>query len=174
VHQLDIGDVERPNRWHIADQQVEGLIAPNVATQTTPVNLDFVNMEQEAIQTSGFFNEGNGYTVAGIPGIPGNTTDPAINTDNIAMQVVTYIEIPEPGVYVMGVASDDGFRVIARETGGGPFRIETPASLAGGHFAVDSGPGLRWHHCGASHPADQDRPGAGGSASCGCPPQQRR
>jgi hypothetical protein len=141
VHQLNMGDNERPNRWHIADQQVEGLFGANVATQTGPVNIDYVNVEQAAVQTTGFFNEGNGYPVALIPGIPGNTTVAGRNTDNIAMDVVTYIELPTAGVYSMGVASDDGFRVIARESWGRlPFRVESPASIAGYHGAVSAGP----------------------------------
>jgi hypothetical protein len=141
VHQLDIGDVERPNRWHIADQQLEGLFGANVGTQSGNINLDYVNMEQAAVQTSGFFNEAGGYSVALIPGIPGNTTVAGRNTDNIAMDVVTYIEIPQPGNYLMGVASDDGFRVIAGETWSRlPFRVESPASIAGYLGAVSAGP----------------------------------
>jgi hypothetical protein len=82
-----------------------------------------------------------GYTVDGIPGIPGTTTIAGRATDNIALEAVTYIELPNPGFYLMGVASDDGFRVIAREKWSRlPFRVESPASIAGYHGAVPRGP----------------------------------
>ena len=45
----------------------------------------------------------------GIPGIPGNSV--GYPTDNIAAEVITYIEFPIPGYYTMGVNSDDGFKV---------------------------------------------------------------
>jgi hypothetical protein len=142
VHQLDyIGTQQRQNRWHVADQQLEGLFGPNVGGETEAIQLDYINMEQEAIQTSGFFGEAGGYTVAAIPGIPGTVTIADRATDNIAMDVVTYIEFPEAGFYRMGVASDDGFRVIARESWDRlPLRIESPAAIAGWVGAVSRGP----------------------------------
>lgn len=43
-----------------------------------------------------------------MPGIPGTTG----STDGIAAEVLTYAEIPAPGVYTLIVNSDDGFRTI--------------------------------------------------------------
>jgi hypothetical protein len=50
-----------------------------------------------------------------IPGIPGlGTADH--NTDNLAGEAITYVEFTAPGVYTMGVNSDDGFKVTASDT----------------------------------------------------------
>jgi hypothetical protein len=142
LHQLDyIGTQQRQNRWSVADQQLEGLFGPSVATESGTIVVDYVNMEQEAVQTSGFFNADGGYAVDAFPGIPGNTTIAGRDTDNIAIEFLTYIEFPETGLYRMGVASDDGFRVIARESWGRlPLRIESPASIEGWIGAVPRGP----------------------------------
>ncbi|HOY60471.1 MAG TPA: hypothetical protein PK640_20320, partial [Verrucomicrobiota bacterium] len=52
---------------------------------------------------------------APIPGIPG-TGNTAYNTDNIAAEVIAYLEFPAAGFYQMGVNSDDGFRVNVGDT----------------------------------------------------------
>lgn len=37
--------------------------------------------------------------------------DPDGNTDNFSIEATTFLALPEPGIYTMGVNSDDGFRV---------------------------------------------------------------
>ena len=117
VHQLGTLQAEAdagraiPNRWHARDQQMENLFGPSVAT--VPANqvqvLSTINFNgDEPLANVGFFTGD-----VKIPGIPGAKA--SRNTDDIAMEVVTYIEFANAGFYYMGVNSDDGFNVIARE-----------------------------------------------------------
>ena len=114
VHQLDTLDGAPStigNRWHIRDQQLEDLFGPSVAG--VPANqvqvLSTINFNgDDPLVDIGFFTGD-----VAIPGIPSAKASRA--TDDIAMEVVTYIEFPTAGFYYMGVNSDDGFNVIARE-----------------------------------------------------------
>src|SRR5439155_8610071 len=65
-----------------------------------------------------------------IPGIPGTTLD----TDNIAMQARTYLEL-KAGLYRFGVNSDDGFRVTAESAPQDLLR----STLISGEFNADRG-----------------------------------
>lgn len=47
-----------------------------------------------------------------IPGIPGTDPDSGLNRDNIAGEIIGYLDLPA-GLHRLGVNSDDGFRVTA-------------------------------------------------------------
>jgi hypothetical protein len=126
------------NRWHVRDQQLENLFGPS-SIATAPVTLDRINLDAPD-GTNALPAAGTGFFVVGstpsrpdtiIPGIPSSKASRF--TDDIAMEVVTYIELPTAGFYYMGVNSDDGFNVIAREAlkrlpG---LKIESPALFTG-------------------------------------------
>ena len=80
-----------------------------------------VNFQQQANETQGRFNAGNGFPDALIPGTP----EPA-DWNNIVQEITAYIEFPEAGYYRMGVNSDDGFKVSNALSGQGP--VDDPAT----------------------------------------------
>jgi hypothetical protein len=142
VNQMDVLDGWNgtQNRWHAADQQSMGLFLPSVATLSGPQNIDVVNMNADGDAGAPSATVGIFPNDSAIPGVPGNVTK-ADKTDNIAMNVVTYIEFPAEGYYSMGVNSDDGFRVVAREAlPRTALMIESPASIAGAVGAMSGGP----------------------------------
>lgn len=69
-----------------------------------------INFEQAGVGAGNFQDDSfsdvilTDHPFPGIPGITGST-------DNFTMEIATYLEFPEPGVYTMGVNSDDGFKV---------------------------------------------------------------
>lgn len=66
-----------------------------------------------------------------IPGTPG-LGNAAGNTDNLSGEVLTYVEFPSAGFYMMGVNSDDGFKVTSTHAPGtAPITVTAPASIAG-------------------------------------------
>jgi type III restriction enzyme len=72
--------------------------------------IDYVNFDQASGEAGNFKGSGLGELAVndeGIPGIPGVNG----STDNIAGEVLTFVEIPAAGVYAMVVNSDDGFQV---------------------------------------------------------------
>ncbi len=114
VHQLgtlDGAGSTIANRWHARDQQLAGLFGPSTATVAADADqvLSTVNFNGD----DPLANIANFTGDVAIPGIPGTKASRA--TDDIAMEIITYIEIPTAGYYQMGVYSDDGFQVIARE-----------------------------------------------------------
>ena len=80
-----------------------------------------VNFQQQANDTQGRFNAGNGFPDALIPGTP----EPA-DWNNIVQEITAYIEFPEAGYYRMGVNRDDGFKVSNALSGQGP--VDDPAT----------------------------------------------
>lgn len=123
VWQIDqLGTVGLLNYVWRAEQELAGIIGPNVADLTTAVegvfNVDLVNWNQDHATTQiGNFQTGStpSRPDAPIPGIPG-TGNTAYNTDNIAAEIIAYLEFPAAGFYQMGVNSDDGFRVSVGDT----------------------------------------------------------
>ncbi len=121
VHQVDQpGTAALGTRTHRAEQQLAGIIAPNVADLAAATdgvfsaslinwNQDFATAEIGNFQTTSTPSRPD----AQIPGIPG--TGFQLN-DSIAAEVITYIEFPTAGLYTMGVNSDDGFKVTATDT----------------------------------------------------------
>ena len=68
----------------------------------------------------GYFTTANGYPDVQAPGLPGSVSG---YFDQYASEFLTYIEFPKAGLYTMGVASDDCFRVTPVETN--PFLGDT-------------------------------------------------
>ncbi len=111
THQLDTA---RGNTIPLAESQLAGDLGPSVhdpAGHSTPQGADgffrieSVNFDQAAVTAVGSIL-GDDF----IPGIPGLGTNTAGNTDNIAAEALTFLEL-QPGLYTMVVQSDDGFQV---------------------------------------------------------------
>jgi hypothetical protein len=159
INQADqLGATVLPSMILRAEQQLAGLYGTNVANLTGAdaagfvADADVINWNQE-LGVGGTGVEIGSFTSAStppaadeaIPGIPGNTTNPGMNTDDIAADVRTYVEFPTAGVHFLGVNSDDGFNVTAAEGPGahiGALEVSTPAAIAGSYAAVYADPDL--------------------------------
>jgi hypothetical protein len=151
IYQVDETGGNAPvNQVARAEQELAGILGPNVADLTTStggswVINDFINWNQE-------FNTGGNSTEAGsfqstsdparpdqpIPGMPGTGTA-AHNLDAIAGEVIGYVEFPAAGVYYLGVNSDDGFAVTGTDkppVNNGALVVTGPASIAGSYHAL--------------------------------------
>lgn len=147
VWQIDqLGTVGLLTYVRRAEQELAGIIGPNVADMTTAVDgvfsVDLVNWNQDhATAQIGNFQTGSTPSKpdAPIPGIPG-TGNATYNTDNIAAELIAYLELPAAGFYQMGVNSDDGFRVTLGDTSPAntlALVVSGPPSAAGSyHTAV--------------------------------------
>lgn len=102
VHQVSTG---QPNTVFRADGQLRGDFGANESFEPSSIETTTINYNQDAPGNAGNFNSGNGAEDRLIPGI-----DATINSDNIAMEIQTYLEFNEPGVYTLIFNSDDGFR----------------------------------------------------------------
>ncbi|MBM3823149.1 MAG: hypothetical protein FJ404_09730 [Verrucomicrobia bacterium] len=90
------------------ENQIAGTVGgANVANPKTSVETDVVNYNQDAPGAVGNFSAGNGFEDKPIPGIPGDTG----STDNLTQEIIAFVEFAKPGIYRMGVNSDDGFKV---------------------------------------------------------------
>lgn len=83
----------------------------------------------------GDFTTNNGYADMQFPGLPTlGSTAQNNGYNSFAEEILTYVEFPTNGTYVMGVNSDDGFRV-TRGWGApqnkGALIVNSPASIAG-------------------------------------------
>jgi hypothetical protein len=116
VHQVATG---QPTTLDRTEAQLAGLLGDNIADPNAPGAATGVaappNPSTAPIEfiLSGVVNlnqvpgdAGNFPTDEQMPGIPGTTA----STDNIAAEVLTWLDLPV-GEIVMGVNSDDGFRV---------------------------------------------------------------
>lgn len=122
THQLEtrrhiLGD---SNRIPPAEEQLAGRIGPNIADPAPFtsnghfIETTYINYNQDSTgRDDAVSNIGNfsGATTPArnehpIPGIPG----PAASTDNVAVEVLAYVDLPA-GWVTMGVNSDDGFRL---------------------------------------------------------------
>jgi hypothetical protein len=103
-----------PNTVARAERQLHGDIGANVAL-TVPgpdgyVTQDgVINFNQDSPGAAGNYNTANGFEDQPIPGID-LVSSP--HTDNIAMEILTYIEFPTAGAYQLIFNSDDGFRTL--------------------------------------------------------------
>jgi hypothetical protein len=106
VHQLDTA--APGNTFQRAEDQLAGKLGPNVANPGPnpdgSFDVDLVNFEQDGNE-AGVFNTTEGHS-DGLTGIPGSTG----STDNIAMDVRGYLDLPK-GVYTFGLVSDDNARL---------------------------------------------------------------
>ncbi len=82
-------------------------------------------------------NAGNFNPNVAIPGVtaPDNA---AGNTDNVVAEALSFLEFPTRGFYLMGVNSDDGFKVTSSHDAWSPVVVTAPASVAGPVAAVPS------------------------------------
>ncbi|PYJ80510.1 MAG: hypothetical protein DME22_24055 [Verrucomicrobia bacterium] len=116
VHQVDLGQT-LPATVARAERQLHGDIGANVANvaSLTPASGGYysesavINYEQgdataTPLPAGDFTNE------VLIPGIPGNGVIADRNLDNIAMEILAYIQFPAAGAYRITFNSDDGFR----------------------------------------------------------------
>jgi hypothetical protein len=105
-----------PNSQARAEAQLAGLLinpatgqpydneaVPGPNADSTYNDADVINYEQDAGAAG---SQGNFQPDEAMPGIPGTTG----HTDNIAMEILTYLELPA-GAHTFGVNSDDGFAV---------------------------------------------------------------
>ena len=119
VHQVNqIGSTGLPTFIYRAEQQLAGIIDTNSANLSGAINGVFnvsgiINWNQDAgtTEAGNFRNDSSpaypDEPILGIPGLGKDTTA----TDNIAGEVISYLEFSKAGVYFMGVNSDDGFAV---------------------------------------------------------------
>ncbi|MCX8107212.1 MAG: PA14 domain-containing protein, partial [Verrucomicrobiae bacterium] len=140
VYQVDQdGSTVSANQTSRAEQELAGLLGPNVADLSGAVNGVFlidtiINWNQDGVDIGSIPGD------TPIPGIPGIGKNTARNTDNIAVEIITYAEFPKAGAYMMAVASDDGFKVTATDKAPvniRAVRIHPPSSAAGSYYAVD-------------------------------------
>jgi len=116
VHQVDLGQT-LPATVARAERQLHGDIGANVANvaSLTPASGGYysesavINYEQgdataTPLPAGDFTNE------VLIPGIPGNGVIADRNLDNIAMEILAYIQFPAAGAYRITFNSDEGFR----------------------------------------------------------------
>jgi len=113
THQVEAGQANSDSR---AENQLAGRVGPNVADVAAATGGFFtddnvINYNQDAPGGVGNFTSDTGYEDEPIPGIPGTTG----STDNIAQEILTYVEFPKAGIVTMGVNSDDGFKVTVAE-----------------------------------------------------------
>ena len=88
-----------------AERQLAGLLAPNVADLTAAnpdgtFDVELINLDQDGADAGDFGGDSL------IPGIPGSVG----NTENIAMEVVGYLDL-KAGAYSIGTVSDDSLRL---------------------------------------------------------------
>lgn len=107
----------QPNRLYWTEEQLLGLHGANQANLSQATDgsyIDFTGLVNFNITPasngggdSGNFQTGGGYPDSLFPGIPGAN---GLN-GNSAVELLTFVKFNAAGVYLMGVNSDDGFRV---------------------------------------------------------------
>ncbi|MBX7106728.1 MAG: hypothetical protein K1X57_21820, partial [Gemmataceae bacterium] len=143
IYQLDIPagatdtTLRQANNIEWAEGVLTGKVAPNSADLTGfgadgyYLESGTINYNQPNDAGDGLESNGNFVPDKKIPGIPGKG-DPAAARDNIVGEFLTYVEFPTAGAYMMGVNSDDGFRVTAATgVGSAPVTVLAPAAAAG-------------------------------------------
>src|SRR6266540_6810257 len=139
----------QPNTVTRAENQIAGIITPNVALAGPGPNGSYIytniinwsnnrNGTNTGVELGNFQTNANWtgwpyatYPDAPIPGIPG-TGQAANYTDNIAAEIFAYWDFPAAGYYRLGVNSDDGFAI----------KVGTPGVTNGTAIAsVDVGKG---------------------------------
>jgi hypothetical protein len=124
-----------PNNLEWAEGIMAGGLGANEADLTSFVagvyaEAGTINYSQDVAEEAGNFRPEKVHP--GIPGVNGSM-------DNYASEITTYVEFPKAGYYVMGVNSDDNFRVTVTETLGRQFlEILGPDPVKGFVVAVPS------------------------------------
>ena len=143
----------RGNNTDEAESQLAGLHADGAENIADPAggsvstdgarpgiifNIDgVINFDQDGNPQGVFRDSGDGSTtdraddfIPGIPGLEGGT-------DNMAAEILSYIEFPEAGYYTMIFNSDDGF-LVSETHGAGDDRGATLGVFNGGRGASDT------------------------------------
>lgn len=138
VYQVSSGQANNNAR---TERQLAGLLGDNVADASAtgvasspgkpggakdPIEFEVptvINMSQNGSDNAGHFTTDD--VMPGIPGTGGST-------DNIAAEIITYIQFPTAGLYTMGVNSDDGFRTTAGDA------LGLAGEFDGGRGAADT------------------------------------
>lgn len=143
------GSSSVPTRVYAAEELLAGIWTNNnVANLTSntvngyfrlagtgPTN-GLINFNYQAPGTgAGDFQVGTGYQDMQFPGMPtlGSTAQNS-GFNSFAFEALAYVEFPTNGTYVMGVNSDDGFRVTrgwGAPTDKGALIVNSPSSVAG-------------------------------------------
>ena len=106
-------------RVYWANEQVAGLHGTNAANLTgfndsgyldyqTFLNFNITPSSVSGGAEQGDFTTNNGYADVLFPGLPGTVGN---GTDNSSLEVLCFLQFSAPGLYEMGVNSDDGFAV---------------------------------------------------------------
>jgi len=117
------------NLLSIAEELLAGLGGQNLATVSDFIETGVVNYSVENNTSYGSIPNDKPF-----PGIPGTGSQP---TDNIAMEVLTWVELA-PGYHCMIVNSDDGFRVTAAMCAADPNNSIVLGQFDGGRGATDT------------------------------------
>jgi hypothetical protein len=129
-----------PNTVLYMEQQLEGLDGTNNANLSSATDggfIDWTSVINFNINVgngdNGNFQTANGYPDVFFPGIPGANG----LTGSSAELILTYLQFASPGLYTMGVNSDDGFVVTA---GSNPRDILSPVlgQFNGGRGSSDT------------------------------------
>ena len=129
------------NELNSTEQQLAGLINTNtVAGESGTNTADFTAFTNGEYSETNVINYSSGLDAGSIigdtllPGLPGSLG----SFDNTVMEVLSFVEFPTNGLYHLGVASDDGFKLTLGDSAGPNvgLRVLAPASLAGRYFAV--------------------------------------
>lgn len=142
VNQMDVAPdqtdmtIRQANELVFAEGALAGGAGPNVADLTQFTDGGYYQ-ESTTINYSQPGTDGNPEVQGNfggekiIPGIPGKGLAEG-NTDSVTAEVLTYVEFPAPGFYMMGVNSDDGFKVTSTHNPGTQgITVTAPANLAG-------------------------------------------
>jgi hypothetical protein len=156
IYQVDgLGTTSKPDRNHVAEQALAGLWSNNVSASissafgsannflpppaggyfilagTGPTN-GLINFNP-AGGSIGDFTSANGYPDQLLPGIPG-LGSVANRTNSFAAEFLSFVEFPTNGTYLLGVSSDDGFRLTkgwGAANNNGALVVNSPATLQG-------------------------------------------
>jgi len=125
------------------EQVLNGYAGVNIAFTDNSTNGVYVypntlNWITDDSTTAGNFD--NDTFSPGLPGASGS-----FPLGNFGVEILSYIEFPTNGVYVIGVSSCDGFKLSAATNGPasvGALIVNSPSSIAGGYYAVTGGRNL--------------------------------
>jgi len=130
VHQISVG---QPTTIARADGQLRGDFGANESFEPSSIETTTINYNQDAPGNAANFNSGNGAEDRLIPGIDATT-----NSDNIAMEIKTYLEFNQPGVYTLIFNSDDGFRTTFGKNSSEQLTSVIVSQFDGGRGASDT------------------------------------
>jgi hypothetical protein len=146
VHQLPVPRTPSPtNISGIERQLADGYIDPGTSQPYISIALtnsftnDVINWYQDQVLggTSGIFNvNANPPADNADDPIPGIDPTVSVNTDNVAAEVLTILDLPA-GAYQLGVNHDDGFKLSA---GAEPRDVFRATVLSSSGAAVDTSP----------------------------------